>query len=287
MNIIFQINGGLGKSVMATAVCHAIKTKYPENELIVISSYPDVFINNPNVNKCISHNEIKYFYKDYISGGDFLYFGQEPYLENSYIKQEKNLIETWCELFNLPVTKLQGEMFLTNREMEFYIRKHDIRKPVMILQTSGASGEMLYNWTRDIPQGLTRAIINYYKKEYQILHVRKENQISYEDTTPFLDNIRAIAVMMAISDKRIMMDSSCQHIAAALDKPSNVLWIGTSPNIFGYEIHNNIVANPETKIVSLTNSFLTKYDLVGNISDFPYNNEREMFDVEQVLNSIK
>ena len=46
MNIIFQINGGLGKCIMATAVCAAIKKKYPKSNLIVISAYSDVFLNN-------------------------------------------------------------------------------------------------------------------------------------------------------------------------------------------------------------------------------------------------
>ena len=47
MNIIFQINGGIGKVVMATAVCEAIKKKYPDSKLITISGYSDFFLNNP------------------------------------------------------------------------------------------------------------------------------------------------------------------------------------------------------------------------------------------------
>ena len=30
MKIVFQISGGIGKSVAATAVCKAIKTRYPD-----------------------------------------------------------------------------------------------------------------------------------------------------------------------------------------------------------------------------------------------------------------
>ena len=42
MNIIFQIDGGIGKSIAATAVCKAIKAQYPNDKLIVISGckYP-------------------------------------------------------------------------------------------------------------------------------------------------------------------------------------------------------------------------------------------------------
>ena len=49
MNIIFQIDGGLGKSIMATAMVKVIKKRYKNSNLIVVTSYPDVFLNNPNI----------------------------------------------------------------------------------------------------------------------------------------------------------------------------------------------------------------------------------------------
>jgi uncharacterized phage-like protein YoqJ len=67
-NIIFQIDGGIGKSIMATAVCEAIKNQYPKDQLIVITSYPEVFLCNPHVDKCLSHNNLNYFYQDFIEG---------------------------------------------------------------------------------------------------------------------------------------------------------------------------------------------------------------------------
>lgn len=271
---------------MATAICKSIKIKYPESKLIVITGYPDVFLNNPEVYKCLAHNELRYFYQDYIKDGQFLFFGQDPYFENSYIKREKNLIETWCEMYDLPMVQIAGDIYLTKREIDFYSRKHQFSKPIMILQTSGAAGELMYNWTRDIPPVMAKSIINEFKDKYTILHIKKEEQIVYENTVPFTDNIRAVAVMIELSQKRVFMDSSCQHIAASLNKPSNVLWVTTSPNVFGYPIHNNIIAEPETKVVSLPNAVLSKYELVGNLSEFPYNDESEMFNTEKVITSI-
>ena len=49
MNIIFQISGGIGKSILATAVCKAIRKKYPNDKLIVVTGYPDVFTNSKKV----------------------------------------------------------------------------------------------------------------------------------------------------------------------------------------------------------------------------------------------
>ena len=51
MNIIFQIDGGLGKCIMATAVCECIKHHHPDDKLIVVSGYPEVFLDNPWVDR--------------------------------------------------------------------------------------------------------------------------------------------------------------------------------------------------------------------------------------------
>ena len=55
MNVIFQINGGIGKVVASTVVCKSIKAKYPDCKLIVVSGYPDVFLNNPNVDRALGY----------------------------------------------------------------------------------------------------------------------------------------------------------------------------------------------------------------------------------------
>jgi hypothetical protein len=47
MKIIFQIDGGIGKSIAGTAVCKAIKAQYPKDKLYVITGYPEVFLCNP------------------------------------------------------------------------------------------------------------------------------------------------------------------------------------------------------------------------------------------------
>ena len=51
--IILQIEGGMGKNVAATAVCKAIKTQYPDDHLIVLTGFPEVFLCNPYVDEAL------------------------------------------------------------------------------------------------------------------------------------------------------------------------------------------------------------------------------------------
>ena len=288
MNIIFQINGGIGKVIVSTAVCASIKTKYPDCKLIVVSGYPDVFLGNPNVDRAYGFGQQAYFYKEYIENQEIILFAHDPYLETKHIKQEEHLIETWCKLYDLPVTKTVGELFLTKREIDFFSKKFISDKPILLLQTNGGTeSDIKYSWARDIPSYVVENVIHEFREQYNIVHIRREDQINYEGTFPVTDTFRALLVLISISDKRLMMDSFGQHAAAALNKPSTVLWVVNVPNVFGYDIHTNITANPETSSSELRNSYLNKYNISGELIEFPYNNESEMFNINNVIKSLK
>ena len=288
MNIIFQISGGIGKCVIATAVCEAIKKQYPESKLIVVSGYADVFLNNPNVHRSLNFGSISYFYEEYIEDQEIKLFAHDPYLTSEHIQYKEHLIETWCRLFGVKYNGELPKIYLTDRERKFFSNKFVTDKPIFLIQTNGGGENGLpYSWARDIPFKLAQDIINEHKDEYNVVHIKREDQISYENTFPVSDSFRALAVLIELSEKRLFMDSFAQHTAAAMDKPSTVLWIVNRPNVFGYDIHTNIQCNPFTVKPELRNSFLSKFNIGGDLLEFGYNNEDEIFNYDEVLNAIK
>lgn len=288
MNIIFNIEGGLGKSIMATAVCEAIKKKYPKDNLIVLTSYPEVFICNPNVDKCFNHNNLNYFYKDYIDSKKVKMMLHNPYSETNYIKQSEHLIETWCSMFDIPFNNEQPKIYLTDREIKFYSNSFVSDKPIFVLQTNGGAinQEIKYSWARDIPYELAQNIVNEFSGHYTIYHIRRENQFQLENTIPVTADFRALAVLIKISQKRLLIDSFAQHTAKALGLNSVVTWVANKPSQFGYENNINIVAKPETIVPELKGSVFNKYQIDGNLIEFPYNSESEIFDLEEIINAI-
>ena len=288
MNIIFQINGGIGKCVMATAVCEAIKKKYPESNLIVMSGYADVFLNNPNVYRSFSFGSVSYFYNEYVENKEVLIFAQDPYLETAYINQNEHLIKTWCEMFDIPYNGEQPKIHLTSREIKFYANKFVSDKPIFLIQTNGgAQTEHKYSWARDIPSSAIIKVIEKFKEDYSIVHIKREDQLGYNFTIPISDNFRALAVLISLSSKRLLIDSFAQHTAAAMGMPSTVCWIINKPEVFGYNIHTNILANEFTNVPELRSSYLQKFNISGDLLEFPYNSEEEIFDVEKIIESLK
>ena len=90
--------------------------------------------------------------------------------------------------------------------------------------------------------------------------------------------------LLLVAQKRLLIDSCLQHAAYALNLPSTVTWIGTSPIIFGYQMHNNIIANiPEG--IKLPDSYLFDYNFTGTLYECPFIDE-EIFDVSEIINSL-
>jgi hypothetical protein len=92
--------------------------------------------------------------------------------------------------------------------------------------------------------------------------------------------------LLAVSNKRILIDSSLQHAAVALNLPSIVFWIGTSPENFGYAIHDNIVAKVPTDTTKLIDAYLFDYSFEGITHECPYYSLEEMFNVPKIIEKI-
>jgi len=212
----------------------------------------------------------------------------DPYLETLHIKQEEHLIETWCKLFKIPYNGEQPKIYLTDRERKFFSNKYVSDKPILLLQTNGGvPNDIKYSWARDIPSKNIQEVINEFKDEYNIVHIKREDQFGFENTTPVTDSFRALAVLIENSDKRLFMDSFAQHTAASVNKSSTVCWIVNKPNVFGYEIHDNILSNPFTIKPELRNSYMGKFNISGDLIEFPYNSENEIFNTKEIIESIK
>lgn len=287
-NVIFQINGGIGKVIAATAVVKAIKEQIPDSRIIVISGYSEVFLNNPNVYRNYTFGQMPYFYSEHVEGKKPIVFAHDPYYDEKFVHQESSLIQVWIEMCGLKYSGQKPEIFLTQREVEFNTKRFVSDKPIMVMQTNGGGEQQQnkYSWMRDIPSKVVIDVIEAAKENYNIVHLKRQDQIGYDFTTPLTDNFRSILVLLTLSAKRLLMDSFAQHAAAALNLPSTVLWIGNSPVVFGYDLHDNILANPFTKEPELRNSYLQKFDIFGDAIQFPYESESEIFDSKKVIESL-
>jgi len=293
---IFHVQGGLGKHVAATAVARCIKNNHPDRKLIVVCAWPEIFINIPFVDRVYQIGNTQYFYQNYIKDVDSLIFHQEPYLTTDHIHKRLPLIQTWCKMYGIEYTNEKPVLKFNNLQKKLAKDTWCIgNKPTMVIHTNGGMMTMdakPYAWARDMPEDIAQEIVDYYKKDYTIYQVTKVNSPKLKGATHIFSTQEKQITTMELfsllihSKKRVLIDSCIQHAAAALELPSTVLWNGTSPSVFGYDLHDNIT----TKIpydFKLPNSYLFDFDFNGHEVEYPFGEQEKLFDFDEVIQSIE
>jgi hypothetical protein len=289
--IIFDIGGGHGKCIQATAVIRAIKKKYGEDrEIVVVASWDAPFFYNADIYRFYTYNQVLngiYFSDDYLNE-DTLIFKHDPYNETSHILRQKHLTETWCDIYNITYDGYKPDIYLNPRELE--IAKDKIKpdgRPIMLLQSHGGGGNQYSkkSWYRDIPIETAQYIVDYFKKDYRILHIKSPEQPNLKNTELLSLPHRELYAAFPLSTKRLFMDSFSQHLAAGLGLQSTVLWIGNSPKVFGYDEHINVL--PNAKIINQFNKYKAlNADITGFVQEFPYDTVN-IFNVDEIIDAIK
>lgn len=289
---IVHIEGGLGKNILATAFVEVIKKTYPNSIIIVVSPWEDVWINNPHISRVYKMFEAKYFKRDYIQA-DTKIFRMDPYLTEDHILQRKHLLDTWCSMYGMKYEGEQPRVHLTPREVlqaQNMLNKQADPRPVLIIQVSGGAtnAAYTYSWTRDIPIQQAQTIANIFNANgYRVLQIRDEKQIQLQNTeTLHQVQPRQLFALIALSDKRFFNDSFAHHAAAAFNLKSTVCWIKTNPNIFGYDLHNNIVTDAKEVINNDKDAYLFDYDFNGPLPEYPFET-LEIFNIEKIVKSIE
>ena len=287
--LVWHIQGGLGKNIAGTALIRDLKEFYFDRKLIMVVSYPEVFLNNPNIDRVYQIGQAPYFYQDYIENKDVIVFKHEPYDQTGHITKKKHLIENWCDLLGIKFTNQQPEIHVNYiQKMTTGLWKRD--KPVMVLQTNGgpANQQYSYSWTRDMPIEVAEELVNRYKSEYHIIQITRADGYpldGVERVDRILSNMELFALLIE-SKKRILIDSCLQHAAAAFKLPSMVLWIGTSPIVFGYDLHRNIIAKLTARANQLIGSYLFDYQFENNAHECPYIDVKDIFDLDEIFNNV-
>ena len=287
--IVFLIEGGIGKNILATAVVKAMKKQHPDREIIVVSPHSGLWMNNPNVYRIYLMGQTPYFYEDFIKDKDPLVMKSEPYLHQDYISKKMHCIEAWCDQSNVKFDGEKPEITLTEQEVgEAMGMNAEHGKPVLLIQTNGGGDDQGYSWVRDMPLALAEQLCRKLEKKYKIFHVKGEKQPTINGVdwvnSP---NIRQIMALINYSHARVLIDSFVQHTAMAFKKKSTVLWPVNKVAQLGYSLHDNIASSYEPQKTHMADYYLTEDDIVGQSHMCPFPKGKNIFDLDEIIQSIK
>tara|TARA_R100000664_G_scaffold6194_1_gene11178 strand:+ start:8433 stop:9329 length:897 start_codon:yes stop_codon:yes gene_type:complete len=293
---VFHIEGGIGKNVAATAVTHAYKKANPKRKIIVVSAWPEVWVKNKDIARFYRIGNTPYFYQDVIKGKDVKVFAQDPYKQTNHITKKTHLIDTWCDMVGIKYNSEELVLNFNFREIEearAYMSQFAVdQKPLLVFQPFGGPGpdhqQHPYSWTRDMHPAQAQEVVDGLAEKYNIVHICYEFHPKLNNCHRFDKTIgkKPLFAMIAHAEKRIFVDSSLQHAAAALKLPSVVCWVNTQPKVFGYDIHTNILTKV-AKDNGTVDSYFYDYDFGGTIHQCPYDSLDELHDVQTIIKAVE
>jgi hypothetical protein len=301
--IIARVEGGLGKNIMFTSLLRKLKDKYLDG-VHLTTSYPPVFMNNDLVTSLNQFEKLNY--KEIKEDPETFICFEEPYSDKSFLKKESHLIDIWSRLLDLENLEngmdSSPELFFSEEDKkQFEILYNTIRfqindNPFILIQLTGGQspisydqggGNSIYNYSREdlqraYPMHLTVKLIKELKKAFPrhvLMRYGLPNEIVPFDVKDYIYSppdmgYKYFSLLAERAYKVITIDSSLQHLAAAVKVPSYVIWGETSPKIFGYSIHANIIENQKESC--------SYWNTVGT-----YNNNINFPSVEKIMSIIK
>jgi hypothetical protein len=140
--LIFE--GGAGDIIAQTSVLRAFRNKYPNDEILVYSTYSWVFDNNPN---CDEHNTLDKLGRDFYSSVILeknIRFLKKRFMYNFMFDRQmngcKNLLEFACSCYDIEYDGKGVDYFISDYEKRaMHTFMHQNNKKKVILHIMGAT----------------------------------------------------------------------------------------------------------------------------------------------------
>lgn len=260
---IINVEGGLGKNVMLTAILKKFKEQHEYDEVYVISPYHDVFKSCSVVTDAFPPMQGT-LYQELVLDDDCDIFWKEPYSNQRFIKKQCHLFDAWAEELGFtlatdadeyipqldriaeeyPHVKEAADKYLNEWNHDFCIVQFNGGQSPLMAQ----DGKVTYN---DHQEAIKRnyfkgqRIVELLKEKYPtatIVHFALPNEPTIEGTVKIQVPYLTYHLLAAEAKAIVCTDSSLQHLATGVCDNVTVIWGETRPEHFGYACNNNVCA---------------------------------------------
>lgn len=216
-NLVLHIAGGLGKCIMATAVIRSYKTAYPKSKVVVISGYPEVFVNNADVHKNFPY-ATPYLWQDYYGNPDWTISAHDPYMEQAWIKNTRvHLIDIWCGLIGVPSVQPTPLLFFSGPEVDELNVMVKTNKPLVVVQSTGGANPAARSWTRTPPHDEFNNFLAGFQDTHFVVHLCLPETPALANVHQRVENLnrRQAMALVHYAAEFVGIDSYGAHARAA------------------------------------------------------------------------
>jgi hypothetical protein len=266
-NLLLHINGGLGKCIMATAVIASYKRTYPDSKVVVVSGYPEVFVNNPYVYKNFPF-ATPYLWQDYYGQPGWNVSAHDPYMDVSWIKNENlHLIDIWCRMLGVASVQKTPLLYFAGPEVDELNAIIKVDKPLMVVQSTGGGNPAARSWTRNPPPSELEEFLGAFKDTHFVVHLCLPETPALNNVHQRVENLNRRQAMCLIHycAEFVGIDSFGQHarIANPNSGPTVIFFpLAESVDKLGYKKENWVNLVPVQEVQDLLKSHQDYYATV-------------------------
>jgi len=298
--IALVVQGGIGRNIMATAVVRSIKAAYPEKDLTVVATCPDVFLKNPHIRRVVNVGNPLYFFEDYILESKTAVLNVEPYTAFNYVYGRKHFVECWCDLIGVPCTGVHPELYFTDNERSMarvYLEGFD-RKMVLFQHNGGKKPDDRSEkakitaksamYRRSLPEDVVTEITDaLVERGFMVGSVGHDTQFHPSKAEIVNFPVRSILALLLHVPHVLCIDSFLYHGATALGKRTVCMWGGTNPKVLGYGEHRNLTRKAcPTPMCHRPNSYLFDIQPTGFMWECQFDDRCMDYSSEEILKAF-
>ena len=289
---IVQIDGGIGRVLCATAAVERLGARLKDEgsgaRIVVLTSSPEVFVNNPHVYKTYGLGR-EHLWDDVIQHGDFSY--PEPYYDPLYYTKQRHLIDAFDAILNpegssIPLSPVP-RVYLSREEragaQELMNRIKIDGKEVALLQMHGSAykgAEDGDRTERSLGADVALDLIDKTTSDNRLCYINTSHvPVNHPSVWQQSFNTRQILSLAELVDFVVTIDSATSHIGAAFNKTGVLLLGGTWAENVGYASYR-IMTRPGYPRDYLPNRFVSTLRYNEGAMEF---GEEEVREIAKVI----
>lgn len=256
-NIVLMVQGGAGDVIAFSPCLRFFRSKYPLDNIVVISTYHKLWNGNPNVDEVIPFADLKSAYQRYAIEKKVRlwkkHFVYDEFLDDTRYASS-TLPEFICKVYDAEYDGGKLDYYVSPEEdsfARFYLKQ--FAKPVILVHGFGAvpsEGVMRkVHDHKDIDVPAISELIDKYKKDFTFVQIGLAGEPLIKNNSRgeidgFVDGLgmhmREAIALIPHCKSFIFIESLFAHCSSALNKRGVVICNNTDPKFFGYENNINI-----------------------------------------------
>jgi hypothetical protein len=259
-SIILFCQGGAGDVLAHTPMIRAFKRTYPEDKIIVLSTYSQLLEHNPHIDLLISLKEPKAFYEDHVLNQNVRFF-KKHFVYNAIMDEPAQgctcLPEFICKLYGAEYDGEKLDYYVTdyeNRVVDTFVNQYaKMNLPLVLLHCTGAiPSDGNFNKTnslKDLNIGVVSELVKRNSERALFIQIGLHGEPVVEGAIDALGmTMREAIALIGRANSFIFIESLFAHCSNALGVSGVVVFQNTSPKFFGYDNNTNIANSGGCKL---------------------------------------